>query len=272
MARAKKWNPDVRRLREGYYDIASEKDDGVRYVVRKDGERWVCNCPAGRRGEFCKHQGQVLKVINGEENLAAAQIEAPFMTSLPKEQKEPPEKLLKGVYRFDEVTSALQKEIRRGDEEAAVYWAMILYSSSPQYLWKRLMVTAAEDIGLADPETVHRVYTLALGWKMSKESSWYVSPHSATMAVVLLCRAPKSTEIEDFQSYTLEAIKQGVKREMPQYAIDGHTKQGKEKKIPWGQWYAFRHKTAGIPVNKWTRKLAEINPVWFEGAEDIFDE
>jgi len=177
-------------------------------------------------------------------------------------------------YKFDEVTSAMQKEIRRGDVEAAVYWGLILHEQAAVYAWKRVLVTAAEDVGLASPETVHKVYSLALGWKMAKEGSWYVSPHALTMAIVLLCRARKSTEIEDLQSYTLELFKRGVKREMPEYAVDGHTAAGKEKKLPWSDWYRFRHAADGanIPVNQYTRRLAKMVPSWFEGLEEIMKE
>src|SRR3989449_2228136 len=102
------------------------------------------------------------------------------------------EKLIRG-YPFGTVASALQKEVRRGDLEGAVYWGLILYEASPQYAWKRVLVTAAEDIGFGDPEVVAKVCSMAAAWKVAKEGSWYVSPQLFTMAVVMLCRAQKST-------------------------------------------------------------------------------
>jgi len=55
-------------------------------------------------------------------------------------------------YVLGEVVSALQKSIRRGDEEGALYWSLELSESSfGQYLWRRLLIIASEDIGLADP-------------------------------------------------------------------------------------------------------------------------
>ena len=92
-----------------------------------------------------------------------------------------------------EAASAMQKEIRKGDERAAVYWALVLAEAAPSYAWKRIMVTAAEDVGIGAPDVVAQVYALALGWKMCKDGSWYVSPHAITLAVMLLCRAPKDT-------------------------------------------------------------------------------
>jgi len=190
----------------------------------------------------------------------------PKDTGAKKEEKKKETKL---GYKLDEVASALQKEIRRGDEEAAVYWALLLYGTAPFYAWKRVLVTAAEDIGLGDPDTVHKVCGLAQAWKIAKEQAWYVSPHHLTMAVVLLCRAPKSTEIEDFQSYTLELIKRGIKREMADYSRDAHTEAGRARGAKWDEWYAVRHDLFGIPINKWTRKLAELIPDWFTGVKAI---
>src|SRR2546427_3614000 len=112
------------------------------------------------------------------------------------------EKLIRG-YPFGTVASALQKEVRRGDLEGAVYWGLILYEASPQYAWKRVLVTAAEDIGFGDPDVVAKVCSMATAWKVAKEGSWYVSPQLFTMAGVLLCRTQKSTWWRDLQTSIL---------------------------------------------------------------------
>ena len=179
-----------------------------------------------------------------------------------KESETDPLKQTKLGYAFDEVTSAMQKEIRRGDEEAAVYWALLLHAKSPQYCWKRVLVTAAEDIGLGDPEVVAQVYSLAAGWKVAKEGAWYLSPHALTMAVVLLCRAKKDTTIEDLQTLSMELIRRNVKREMPGYALDYHTRVGKQRGGTDAEWYRTRHLLFGIPINEYTRRLWKLVPKW----------
>src|SRR3989442_6059977 len=72
-------------------------------------------------------------------------------------EKTDAEKGIRG-YPFGTVASALQKEIRRGDVEAAVYWGVILYEATPQYAWKRVLVTAAADIRIGDPDVVPKVW------------------------------------------------------------------------------------------------------------------
>jgi len=173
-----------------------------------------------------------------------------------------PKKLIKGVYPFDEVASAFQKEIRRGDVRAAMYWGHLLYGETPYYAWKRLLVAAAEDIGLAAPDVVEKVCGLALAWRICREKSYYVSPHHFSMAVMLLCAAPKSTEVEDLQTLTLEAIKSGERREIPEYAKDAHTEAGKAAGKTWADWYFGRHTICGVSVNAFTEELWRLKPDW----------
>src|SRR5512138_363572 len=54
----------------------------------------------------------------------------------------------------DEVISALQKEIRRGNTENAALLAYEMIITSPgleDYLWQRLKVISVEDIGFGEP-------------------------------------------------------------------------------------------------------------------------
>jgi hypothetical protein len=89
-----------------------------------------------------------------------------------------------------------------------MYWGHVLYSEAPYYAFKRLLVAAAEDVGLAAPDVVEKVCGLALAWRICREKSYYVSPHHFSMAVMLLCAASKSTEVEDLQTITLTNIRE----------------------------------------------------------------
>jgi replication-associated recombination protein RarA len=65
-----------------------------------------------------------------------------------------------GGYPFYEVASALQKEIRRGREEEAMYWALELAGQYDDFLWRRLAIIASEDIGPADSTLAGLIETL----------------------------------------------------------------------------------------------------------------
>jgi replication-associated recombination protein RarA len=61
-----------------------------------------------------------------------------------------------------EVVSALQKSIRRGLVDDALYWAVDMYLTGyDEYCWKRLRIMASEDVGPAEPSlpaTVDALY------------------------------------------------------------------------------------------------------------------
>lgn len=58
-------------------------------------------------------------------------------------------------YAVDEVASEVQKCIRRGNEEQAIYWSFEMMESpnNSHYtnLWNRLKVIASEDVGMGQP-------------------------------------------------------------------------------------------------------------------------
>jgi hypothetical protein len=71
------------------------------------------------------------------------------------------EQVTPGGYGVDEVTSALQKAVRRGHEDEAVFWASELdLAGFGNYVWKRLRVIASEDVGLADTNVAIAVRVL----------------------------------------------------------------------------------------------------------------
>lgn len=142
-----------------------------------------------------------------------------------------PLKTKKG-YDFFEASSALQKSIRRGLEEDALYWAAEFYFSNfDEYAWKRLRVITCEDVGLADPHlmaTIQALYTTYLDFKKKKKEEGG-QPSERLMlvqAVLLLCRAQKSrlvchASIHHFRTHEHRHLP------IPDYAYDQHTRKGK---------------------------------------------
>jgi replication-associated recombination protein RarA len=134
----------------------------------------------------------------------------------------------KGYY-LDEVISALQKEIRRGKEYEAVYWAVELESFNPKALWNRLKVIASEDIGVAEPhapliiDALESMYLYAKEKKKEEYRMFFVN------AVSILARAPKCRIADNLLITLYGDIKQGKRLEMPDYAIDKHTFRGRRK-------------------------------------------
>ena len=88
--------------------------------------------------------------------------------------------------------SLMQKAIRRGREELALGAAATLLRISPDRLWRRLCVTAYEDIGVANFDAVALVTAGMKGkiWRSQVGSEWAVASFMvSTMCTATKCRA-----------------------------------------------------------------------------------
>lgn len=133
-------------------------------------------------------------------------------------------------YSFGEVASALQKSIRRGDVDAALYWAVELYESNfDGYAWKRMRIIVSEDIGPANPllpAVVAALYQTFLDLKKKKDAKNQPERLPFVHAVILLAASPKS-RIVDNALIAHFFTHHGDRREVPDYALDKHTVRGR---------------------------------------------
>lgn len=134
-------------------------------------------------------------------------------------------------FQADELISALQKEIRRGNVENAVIIAYEMFITSPEleaYLWKRLMVISVEDIGWGDlqaPVLVHTLYQMhSLYGRQEGDRLLY-----AIHAVRYLCACQKDRSTDEMLNWVKHSIETGaLLPSVPDYALDMHTARGQE--------------------------------------------
>ncbi len=138
----------------------------------------------------------------------------------------------------DEVISALQKQIRRGIEDDALYWALEICENGKSKsgfgrLRNRLMIISYEDIGLGDPEVVLEISIAIRDMDKlykAKNDGWKII---LSYIILRLCRAKKSRITDHFQNYIGHVWKNKTPEEMeieiPDYAIDMHTSKGNLK-------------------------------------------
>lgn len=147
--------------------------------------------------------------------------------------KPPYKPKLIGDYEWDEVSSAINKMIRRNREYEACYWGYIIHQSGyGLYLWRRLALISAEDVGNASPMTQILIDALASNWeRMRKQSK---EPTLAQLALVFqaiqaMCQAKKSREIDDLRNLIAQQYEQlGKRLEIPTLAKDCHTASGRK--------------------------------------------
>lgn len=134
-------------------------------------------------------------------------------------------------FKADQVISALQKEIRRGKEEEAMFWTYELCVSSEELtkkLWERLVTISVEDIGFANEGAVTLISTLKREFydSFEKLGDQLLMPLYATS---YLARSHKDRYIDEAKHYIRDHAEKGNFPEIPDYAIDQHTLEGKEK-------------------------------------------
>ncbi|EOH95805.1 hypothetical protein UAY_03231 [Enterococcus moraviensis ATCC BAA-383] len=130
----------------------------------------------------------------------------------------------------DEVVSALQKSIRRGNERAACDFAYEMYITSPQFeekLWRRLLAISVEDIGMGNENAAIMVNNLN---QMRKEFQYNESDRAMFFfhAIRYLCQSEKDRSSDLLKNIVIKSFAMGYVPEIPDIALDKHTTRGKE--------------------------------------------
>lgn len=114
------------------------------------------------------------------------------------------------------VISALIKSIRGSDPDAAVYWLsrMLVAGDDIRFICRRLCISAAEDIGLADP------MALVIAQNASAAVDRVGLPEARIIlseAVIYLASAPKSNSAYNAVNSAISAVESGELMEVPSH-------------------------------------------------------
>jgi putative ATPase len=134
--------------------------------------------------------------------------------------------------------SAFQKSLRGSDTDAAIYYLakMIAAGEDPRFIARRLIVTAAEDVGNADPQA------LVIAMNAHKAVELLGLPEGRiplAQAVIYVARAPKSNETVCAIDKALSDIAKGDDFPPPKHLRDSHYKDA--AKYGLGQGYVYSH-------------------------------
>jgi replication-associated recombination protein RarA len=166
-------------------------------------------------------------------------------------------------YDFHELLSALQKDIRRGNEYEAMFWAVKLEGFNATALWNRLKVIASEDIGIANPLAPLVIDVLEKEYfdtknpeKPEKDAYRLFLVH----AVLFLARSPKSRIVDDLLNVVYGEIQHTDKKlPIPDYALDVHTHRGRKLGRSYEHFFGEGCKLKNEPFeNPYTAKAKEI--------------
>jgi replication-associated recombination protein RarA len=129
-------------------------------------------------------------------------------------------------YAIDEVKSALQKAIRRGQEEETMFWAREMAESGMSWsLWQRLKVIAVEDCAEMQPLVFVALCAQCAG--KSREPTLF-----AVKAALELARCEKDRTADDYVCWIADKLEidkdESVLPGVPDEALDMHTKRGRK--------------------------------------------
>ena len=163
-----------------------------------------------------------------------------------------------------DILSALQKSIRGSDENAALHYAARLIEAGDIIsLCRRLLVIAAEDVGLAYPQAI--VVT-----KACVDAALQLGLPEARIplaeAIILLATAPKSNSAESAIDAALADVRSCDALEFPRHLQNKHF-DGKGAKVV-GQHYLYPHDYPNHYVKQQYLPDALANRVYYEFGEN----
>ncbi len=136
-----------------------------------------------------------------------------------------------------DILSAFQKSMRGSDPDAAIhYLSRLLEAGDMTSAIRRLLVCAAEDVGLAYPMILPIV-------KAATDIALQVGMPEARLpladAVILVCNSPKSNTAHDAVNEAMEDLRKGKSGPIPRQLQNKHF-DGDDAKIK-GQFYLYPH-------------------------------
>jgi putative ATPase len=146
-----------------------------------------------------------------------------------------------------DIVSALIKSVRGSDPDAAVYWMarMLEAGEDPMFVARRLVILAAEDIGLADPQAL----SVAVA---AQQAAHFVGMPEAvlplTEAAVYLALAPKSNSALTTYGSAREAIKRTGNLPVPLHLRNAVT--GLMRSMGYGKGYKYAHDYEGARADQ----------------------
>lgn len=203
----------------------------------------------------------IVNIANGDARSALNAIELAVLTTPPGANgvreitlEVAEESIQKRSVRYDksgdqhyDVISAFIKSLRGSDPDAALHWLarMIYAGEDPRFIARRLIVHAAEDVGMADPNAL--VVAMSAAYALE-----YVGMPEARLplaeAAIYIATAPKSNAVIKAIDGALEDIANRKLGPVPLHLRDAHYKGAVQ--LGHGKGYKYPHNYEGNYVEQ----------------------
>ncbi|GAA2394856.1 replication-associated recombination protein A [Streptomyces glaucosporus] len=216
--------------------VADERGLAGAVSLPEDAEAHLLRIAGGdaRRALTALEAGAGAALAKGEETITLATLEEAVDRAAVKYDRD-------GDQHYD-VASALIKSIRGSDVDAALHYLarMIEAGEDPRFIARRLMISASEDIGLADPTALQTAVAAAQAVAMIGFPEARITLAQATIALAL---APKSNAAYLAIDAALADVRAGLAGPVPPHLRDSHYKGA--RKMGHGEGYLYPHDVPG---------------------------
>ncbi|WP_430592918.1 replication-associated recombination protein A [Humidisolicoccus flavus] len=226
-------------------------DDDIREVLaRALSDSRGLNGAVELRDEAVSH---LVRLANGDARRALTSLEAAAASALALEgeahgiitSEVVAEAVDRALLRYDrqgdehyDVTSAFIKSVRGSDVDASLHWLarMIEAGEDPRFIARRIIILAAEDIGMADPNGLVVATAAAQAVQMIGMPEGRIP---LAEAVVYLATAPKSNASYAAINAAIADVRKGGIGRVPKHLRDAHYKGAAA--LGHGKGYQYAH-------------------------------
>ncbi|MDF4249389.1 replication-associated recombination protein A [Streptomyces sp. WMMB303] len=216
--------------------LTEERGLAARVTLPEDSEGHLLRIAGGdaRRALTALEAGAGAALAKGESAISLATVEEAVDRAAVKYDRA-------GDQHYD-VASALIKSIRGSDVDAALHYLarMIEAGEDPRFIARRLMISASEDIGLADPTALQTAVAAAQAVALIGFPEARITLGQATVALAL---APKSNAAYLAIDAALADVRAGLAGPVPAHLRDSHY-QGSQQ-LGHGAGYQYPHDLPG---------------------------
>lgn len=218
--------------RSRIFQLRNLEDEDIKNVVIsaiKNKERGYGTLDVDIKEDALEH---IVRMSNGDARSALNALELAIETIKPNEENKyiisldiAEESIQKRAILYDkdgdshyDTISAFIKSVRGSDPDASLYWLskMIYAGEEPRFIFRRMLILASEDIGMADPNALNFVVSAAKAFEYvgMPEGQYHLS-----QACLYLATAPKSNTTMSFFD-AMESVKKEARSEVPNHLKD----------------------------------------------------
>jgi putative ATPase len=157
-----------------------------------------------------------------------------------------------------DIASAFIKSLRGCDPDAALYWMsrMLVAGDDPRFIARRLIISASEDVGNADPRALLIAHAALAG------VDFVGMPEARIIlaqAAVYIATAPKSNAGYLAVEKAINEVQKGVMRKVPDHLKDATLDR---ERLGHGEGYLYPHDFPGhfIPQEYWPDPVTLFEP------------